>query len=314
MFVDFHPSCNTTKCVRFFSVGHLYFLHIYIYVCTNGVGGWIFSMHDEHSQSITWFRERKLLEKSHSSCFAAIVCRCFRKDLNGHFFPHRLEVSILDSSLGNYAHFAYSATRSTTNWFSTQRQHDDCTCAQMIWDLRWDLRQYASFVVMKFGQTRLIENNRTCASSCALTSTSFCQHKIGSNDLLHTWSCRRTRRFPQSKGSGYCCTRSRICSPLRSLPQSVKLEYSRFAPALQVSQCWPRILNTAAEASSVRASQPRCTSHGSIPWSHSTDSHKSDTCLLQRMIKQSDALCLLQSTCCVCVNSLIPLCLLQLPV
>ena len=52
---------------------------------------------------------------------------------------------------------------------------------------------------------------------------------------------------------------------------------------------------------------------------HSTDLHKSDThcierkverritCSLQRMIKQSDSPCLLQSTCCVCVNSRIPL-------
>ena len=52
---------------------------------------------------------------------------------------------------------------------------------------------------------------------------------------------------------------------------------------------------------------------------HSTDLHKSDThcierkverritCSLQRMIKQSDSPCQLQSTCCVCVNSRIPL-------
>ena len=127
-----------------------------------------------------------------------------------------------------------------------------------------------------------------------------------------------TLRFPQSRGSGCCCTQSRICSPLRSLPQSVELEYQRSAPVVQVSQHTPRIPNPAAEASSVRASQPRCTSHGFIPWFHSTDSHKSDshcierkiermiTCLLQR-IEQSDSPCLLQSTFCLCVKSRIPL-------
>ena len=126
-----------------------------------------------------------------------------------------------------------------------------------------------------------------------------------------------TLRFLHSRGSGYCCTQSRICSPLLSLPQSGELEYQRSAPVVQVSQHIPRIPIPAAEASSVRASQPRCASHGFI--SHSTDSHKSDshcierkierriTCMLQRVIKQSDSPCLLQSTCCVCVNSLIPL-------
>ena len=121
-----------------------------------------------------------------------------------------------------------------------------------------------------------------------------------------------TLRFPQSRGSGYCRTQSRICSPLRSLPQSVELEYQRSAPVVQVSQHTPRIPNSAAEASSVRASQPRCTSHGFIPWSHSTDSHKSDshcierkierriTCLLQRVIKRSNSRIPLVSSRCAC--------------
>ena len=182
----------------------------------------------------------------------------------------------------------------TTSWW-----RQPC---KMIWDLRWHLSQCVSSVLMR--------SQTNWKQACMCIELYSDKHITQSSQIWINWPVSHklmpeTLRFPQSRGSRYCSTQSRICSPLRFLPQSVKLECSRFAPALQVSQYWPRTLNTAAEASSVRASQPRCTSHGSIPWSHSTDSHKADTCLLQRMIKQSDAPCLLQSTCCVCVNSLI---------
>ena len=60
-----------------------------------------------------------------------------------------------------------------------------------------------------------------------------------------------TPRFP-SHNEG-------ICSPLRSLPQSVEREYQRSAPVVQVSRY---ILQIATVASSVHTSQPRCDRHG----------------------------------------------------
>ena len=77
-------------------------------------------------------------------------------------------------------------------------------------------------------------------------------HSVYTN--LHKF-IQETLWFPHSRGSEYSSTQSSICSPLRSHPQSVELEYSRSAPVLQV---FHRVPNTVVEASSVRASQPRC--------------------------------------------------------
>ena len=165
---------------------------------------------------------------------------------------------------------------------------------------------------------RQLKNKRACASNCTLTSTSLSLHKTGSNwPVLHKLM-PETLRFPQSRGSGYCSTQSRICSPLRSLPQSVKLEYSRSAPVLQVFPTH----TTHTKFQQLKYRLCVLLNHAVLvlhPFHEVTPRirNKSDcierkverriTCSLQRMIKQSDSPCLLQSTCGVCVNSLIPL-------
>ena len=181
-------------------------------------------------------------------------------------------------------------------------------------DLRLEMALESMWIVCAHEKSKQLRDNWKQACTCIELYPD--KHIVQSTQIWLNWPLSHklkpeTLRFPQSRGSGYCCTQSRICSPLRSLPQSVELEYQRSALVVQVSQHIPRIPNPAAEASSVRAPQPRCTSHGFIPWSHSTDSHKSDshcierkierkiTSLLQRVIKQSDSPCLLQSTCCV---------------
>ena len=132
---------------------------------------------------------------------------------------------------------------------STRRLHDVDTNAN---DLRHEMALESVSVLMKV-KLRTTANMRAGASNGALTSTSLSLHKSGSNGLSHTMK--------------------EFCPPLRSLLQSVELEYERSAPVVQVSQHIPRIPNPATEASSVRASQPRCTSYGFTPWIHSTESH-----------------------------------------
>ena len=77
---------------------------------------------------------------------------------------------------------------------------------------------------------RKTENKHACASNCTLTSTSLSLHKIWINWPVSYKLMSETLRFPQSKRSGCCCTRSRDFSSLRSLPQSVEREYQRSAP------------------------------------------------------------------------------------
>ena len=100
----------------------------------------------------------------------------------------------------------------------------------------WDLRRHSSqcgFVCAheKAEQLRTTENKRACAS--------ICKWRFGI--LLYTIVDLLT---------------SAISSTI-----SVRLEFSWSAPVLQIFQ---RVPNTVVEASSVRASQPRCSSHGSF--------------------------------------------------
>ena len=213
------------------------------------------------------------------------------------------------------ASFDCSLTRCTTAEF----QHNDIMMKTTVQnDLRLEMALESMWIVCaheKPNNYETTENKRACATNCTLTSTSLSQHESRSTGLFHTSSCRKTLRFPQSRGSGCCSTQSRICSPLLSLPQSVKLKYQRYSAVLHVSQYIPRIQSTAAEASSCACFSTTLY----LSWIHSMkssmDSHKSDshcierkierriTCLLQRVIKQSDSFCLLLSTCCVCVYS-----------
>ena len=78
------------------------------------------------------------------------------------------------------------------------------------------------------------ENKRACASNCALTSTSPCLHKSGSNGLFHTSSCRKHFDFLKVNVQDTVAHDQGICSLLRSLPQSVEREYHRSASGFQV--------------------------------------------------------------------------------
>ena len=123
------------------------------------------------------------------------------------------------------------------------------------------LSQCGLFVLMEV-EPRTTENKCACASNCALTSTSLPQHKSGSTGLFHTSSCLKHLDFLRVKVSDTVSHNEGICLPLRSLPLSVEREYQRSAPVLQVSKYILRVPNPATEASSVHASQPRCSCHG----------------------------------------------------
>ena len=96
------------------------------------------------------------------------------------------------------------------------------------------MSQCGSSVLMKVKQLRTTENKRACASNCVLTSTSLCLHKSGSNGLFHTRSCRKHFDFLEVKVQDTVAHDQGICSPLRSLRQSVEREYHRSASGFQV--------------------------------------------------------------------------------
>ena len=105
----------------------------------------------------------------------------------------------------------------TTSWWRR--------LCKMIGVLTWPLSQWGSSVLMKI-KLRTTDYKRACATDRALTSTSFC------TQIWIEWPVTyklmpETLRFPQSRGSRYCSTQSRICSPLRSLTQFVEREYHR---------------------------------------------------------------------------------------
>ena len=187
---------------------------------------------------------------------------------------------------------------------STTRLHDVDTCAN---DLRLEmahLSQCGLSVLMKV-KLRTFENKRACASTSPLTSTSLSLHKSESNGLFHTSSCRKHLDFLKVKVPDTVSHKEGICPPLRSLPQSVEREYQRSAPVVQVSRYILRKPNSAAEASSVHAFQARCNSHRFTPRIR-TALNEGFSCLLQKVMKQSDPPCLSDQRV-VCVNSLIPL-------
>ena len=151
-------------------------------------------------------------------------------------------------------------------------------------------------VLMKV-KLRTTENERACASNCALTSTSLSLHKSGPNGLFQTSSWLKHLDFLKVKVPDTVSHNEGICPPLRSLPQ-------RSAPLVQVSRYILRIPNPETEASSVHASQPRCNSHGFTPRIRIA-LNEGFSCLLQNVIKQKDSFCLSDQRV-VCVNSLIP--------
>ena len=75
------------------------------------------------------------------------------------------------------------------------------------------------------------------------TSTSLCLHKSGSNGLFHTSSCRKHFDFSKVKVHDSVAHDQAICSPLRSLLQSVEREYQRSASSFQVHSACTRRTN-----------------------------------------------------------------------
>ena len=114
-----------------------------------------------------------------------------------------------------------------------------------------------------------------------------------------------TPRFPKVKVPDAVSHNEGICPPLRSLPQSVEREYQRSAPVVQVSRHILRIPNPANEASSVHASQPRCSSHGFTPRIR-TALNEGFFQFAAKVINLSDSPCLSDQRV-LCVNGLIHL-------
>ena len=216
----------------------------------------------------------------------------------------------------------------------------------MIWDLRWHLSQCGSSVLMRSQTTKrqLKTSVHMCIELCSDKHITL-STQIWINWLVSYKLMSETLRFPQSWSSGYCCTQSRDFSSLRSPPQSEEREHQHTAYAnIQVHTAWPSIqVHTAYANIQVHAAYPSIQVHtatDALPvyatvlqfcQSLATSScryNSSDlwvvhtSCLshwfslrwnggfsflLEKVIKQSDSPCMLQSTCCVCVNSLIPL-------
>ena len=165
-------------------------------------------------------------------------------------------------------------------WRSTRRLHDVDACAN---DLRLEmahLSQCGMSVLMNV-KLRTTENERACASNCALTSTSLSLHKSGSNGLFHTSSCLKHLDFLKEKVPDTVSHIEGICPPLRSLPQSVEREHQRCSSRSDFQVHTVRIPHPATEASSVHASQPRCNSHRFTPRIR-TAMNEGFSCLLQK--------------------------------
>ena len=117
-----------------------------------------------------------------------------------------------------------------------------------------------------------------------------------------------TLRFPQSRGSGYCSTQSRICSPLRSLPQS-ELETGTICETgiFTICSSSPGFPTHTTHTKFQQLKHRLCVllNHAVLvmdPFHEVTPRIRTNrtalngriTCLPQRMIKQSDSPCLLQ--------------------
>ena len=125
---------------------------------------------------------------------------------------------------------------------STRRLRDVDTYAN---DLRLEMAHLSPCgmsVLMKV-KLRTTENQRACASNCALTSTSLSLHESGSNGLFHASSCLKHLDFLRVKVPDTVSHNEGICPPLRSLPQSVEREYRRSAPVVQVHTAYTKSSN-----------------------------------------------------------------------
>ena len=105
---------------------------------------------------------------------------------------------------------------------------------------------------------RQLKNKRACASNCTLTSTPLSLHKSGSTGLFHTSSCRKHFDFlkvevqdtaAHNQGFAHLCD---LFHNLVNWNINDLLSLSKFPSTYHAYQI------PAAEASSVRASQPRC--------------------------------------------------------
>ena len=188
---------------------------------------------------------------------------------------------------------------------STRRLHDVDTCAN---DLRLEmahLSQCGMSVLMNV-KLRTTENKRACALNCALTSTSPLTTQVWIEWLVSHKLMPQTPRFPESKVPDTVSDNESICPPLRSLPQSVGTGISTSCSSRSGFQTYCIYQIPATVASSVHISQPRCNSHGFTPWIRTT-LNEGFSCLLQKVIKQSDSPCLSDQRVACVVNSLIPL-------
>ena len=184
---------------------------------------------------------------------------------------------------------------------STRRLHDVDTCAN---DLRLEmalLRQCGKSVLVHVKQ-RTTENSmriKLCSDKhITLTTQVWIERPVSCKLMPET-------DFLKVKVPDTVSHNEEICSPLRSPPQSVEREYQRSAPVFQVSRYILQKPYPATVASSVNTSEPHCNSHGFTPWIRST-LNEGFSCLLQKVIKQSDSPCLSDQRV-ACVNSLISL-------
>ena len=227
----------------------------------------------------------------------------------------------------------------------TEFQHNDImmkTPVQNDWDLRWHLGQCGLSVLMKV-KLRTTENKRACASNCALTSISHWLHKSGSTGLFHTSSCRKHFEFLKVNVQVTVALDqgiSRLCDlfhnlwdgniNMRRMPASRfirRIPASRFIRRIPASRftrhipgshgnwciccvcfCSPVLPIVANIVLQIQLIRPVCCTR-KFARSHWVSLRWNGwfSCLLQNVIKQSDSPRLLQSTCCVCVNSLIHL-------
>ena len=229
----------------------------------------------------------------------------------------------------------------------TEFQHNDImvkTPVQNDWDLRWHLGQCGLSVLMKV-KLRTTENKRACASNCALTSTSHWLHKSGSTGLFHTSSCRKHFEFLKvnvqvtvalDQGISRLCDlfhnlwdgninmrRMPASRFIRRIPTSRFIRripasrFTRHIPASRFTRQLVHLLCMLLFSSSANRCQHRLadTTHQTCvlytqvrqKYGFSLRWNGWFSCLLQNVIKQSDSPRLLQSSCCVCVNSLIHL-------
>ena len=140
--------------------------------------------------------------------------------------------------------------------------------------------------------------------SVLLTSTSLSLHRIyTSSSRKHFDSLKvevrdtplHNRRFAHlcDLFHNLCKWNIHLCDLVHNLCNwnvHALLQFSRFPHPYQIQQLKHRLCVLLNHANRIRTAL-----NGRI------------TCLLQRMIKQLDSPCLLQSTCCVCVNSRTPL-------